>query len=274
MDVDAIPLGANFVKVLTDEVAKCDILLAIIGPNWMTSADYDGTRRLDNEHDFVRIEIAAALARNIPVVPILLEDTRIPNSAYLPDDIKELTLRNGIGIRHTSFHDDMNKLIRGLRQQISKHSEPIIRGRQDAGRGQDPVYPIGSVLDSSEVMALIERMGNSNTRRNYNDCFYLSAKACGVSLRFNLKNELRIVFLYSGITEEYSQYKGQLPKGITFDDPRSVVQRKCGVAQSIEGDEIINSRDEYEGFSVTYVSKDASDMTIKIAHIAIFKAVL
>jgi len=66
MDVDAVPLGDNFVTVLSEEVAKCDVLLAVIGPNWLNARDEDGSRRLDNPHDFVRIEIGAALQRSIP----------------------------------------------------------------------------------------------------------------------------------------------------------------------------------------------------------------
>ena len=60
MDVDAIPLGMNFVKVLHEEVAKCGVLLAVIGPNWLELRDEAGNRRLDNPNDFVRIEIAAS----------------------------------------------------------------------------------------------------------------------------------------------------------------------------------------------------------------------
>ena len=78
MDVDAIPLGANFVQVLRAEVAKCDVLLAIIGPAWLDARDDDGNRRLDNPIDFVRVEIATALQRDIPVIPILLDGTRMP----------------------------------------------------------------------------------------------------------------------------------------------------------------------------------------------------
>ena len=59
MDVEAIPLGVDFAEVLSAEVAKCDALLAIIGPSWLDVRDENGTRRLDSEHDFVRIEIAA-----------------------------------------------------------------------------------------------------------------------------------------------------------------------------------------------------------------------
>src|SRR5215469_8962841 len=65
MDVDAVPLGVNFANVLSEEVAKCDVLLAVIGPNWLNARDEDGNRRLDNPHDFVRVEIGAALQRNI-----------------------------------------------------------------------------------------------------------------------------------------------------------------------------------------------------------------
>jgi formylglycine-generating enzyme required for sulfatase activity len=115
MDVDAIPLGADFVKVLSAEVSKCDVLLAVIGPNWLDVKDKDGNRRLDSEDDFVRVEIAAALKRDIPVVPILLEGTNVPKPARLPDDIKDLSRRNGLSVHHASFHSDMDKLVRQLR---------------------------------------------------------------------------------------------------------------------------------------------------------------
>ena len=115
MDVDSIPLGVNFSKVLVEEVAKCDVLLAVIGPGWLDAHDEKGHRRLDNPDDFVRIEIGTALKRGIPVIPILLEGTRVPKADQLPDDLKELALRNGLDVRHASFSDDMERLIRGLK---------------------------------------------------------------------------------------------------------------------------------------------------------------
>jgi hypothetical protein len=114
MDVDAIPLGVNFVKVLREEVAKCDVLLALIGPNWLNVRDEEGNRRLDNPADFLRIEIATALQRDIPVIPILLDGTRMPKANQLPKDLEELSVRNGLDIRLASFQADMDKLIRGL----------------------------------------------------------------------------------------------------------------------------------------------------------------
>ena len=62
-----------------------------------------------------RIEIATALRRNIPVIPILLEDTRVPKAERLPDELKPLSRRNGLEVRSASFHGDMDRLVRGLR---------------------------------------------------------------------------------------------------------------------------------------------------------------
>lgn len=118
MDVDTIPLGLNFSKVLREEVAKCRVLLAMIGPNWLDAVDKDGNRRLDDPNDFVRIEIAAALQRDIPVIPILLDGARVPKADELPKDLGELSMRNGLDVRHASFHDDIDRLVRNLKGQL------------------------------------------------------------------------------------------------------------------------------------------------------------
>jgi formylglycine-generating enzyme required for sulfatase activity len=116
MDVDAIALGVDFVGVLVTEVAKCDVLLAIIGPDWLDARDEEGHRRLENENDFVRIEIAAALKRDIPVIPILLEGTRLPKVEQLPGNLEGLARRNGMDVRHASFHNDLDRLVLALRR--------------------------------------------------------------------------------------------------------------------------------------------------------------
>jgi TIR domain-containing protein len=140
MDVDAIPLGSNFVKVLGEEVAKCDVLLAVIGPNWLNARDEDGNRRLDNPHDFVRIEIGAALQRNIPVIPILLDGTKVPKANQLPEELEELSLRNGLDIRHVSFHNDVDRLIRSLKVQLAKANAEKRRGDEDERRRQEAEF--------------------------------------------------------------------------------------------------------------------------------------
>jgi hypothetical protein len=138
MDVDGVPLGVNFVKVLSDEVAKCDVLLAVIGPNWLNARDEDGNRRLDNPHDFVRIEIGAALQRNILVIPILLDGAKVPKANQLPKDLEELSIRNGLDVRHASFHNDIDRLVRSLKGQLAeaeaekRRCDEDERGRQEA----------------------------------------------------------------------------------------------------------------------------------------------
>jgi hypothetical protein len=110
----SIPLGSNFTKVIGEKLSKCAALLAIIGPNWLEALDKGGNRRLRNPDDIVRIEIGTALKRGIPVIPILLDGANVPNADQLPDDLKELSQRNGLEVRHASFDEDMAKLIRGL----------------------------------------------------------------------------------------------------------------------------------------------------------------
>jgi pimeloyl-ACP methyl ester carboxylesterase len=125
-DVDSIPLGTNFPKMLREEVAKCGVLLAMIGPNWLDARNESGKRRLLDPDDFVRVEIAAALQRDIPVIPVLLDGAKIPKINKLPDELKELGSRNGIEVRHASFHSDMQRLIRGLKAQLDRVDTPQV----------------------------------------------------------------------------------------------------------------------------------------------------
>lgn len=90
MDVDTIRLGTDFVEAINEAVAKCDVLIALIGRSWLDLRDEAGDRRLDNPNDFVRLEIAAALQRQIPVIPILIDGAKIPNAAQLPADVQQL----------------------------------------------------------------------------------------------------------------------------------------------------------------------------------------
>jgi hypothetical protein len=132
MDVDAIPLGRDFIKVLGDEVAKCDALLAMIRPNWLDARDEDGSRRLDDPDDFVRTEIAAALQRDIPVIPILVDGGRVPKSDQLPSDLKKLARRQVLEVRNASFRSDVDKLIRGLKAEPPRR-RPLRPSRPSEG---------------------------------------------------------------------------------------------------------------------------------------------
>ena len=118
MDVDHIPAGVDFVEYLHSQVAACDVFLAVIGPNWLDAKDDDGRRRFDNPDDFVTIEIAAALARNIRVIPVLVDGARTPKADKLPDSVKPLVRRNAVEVRNTNFGRDAEALIDKVREAL------------------------------------------------------------------------------------------------------------------------------------------------------------
>lgn len=115
MDVDAIKYGDDFANTIDQAVSKCKVLIAVIGRNWLKLADVAGNRRIDNPQDFVRIEIRSALARNIRVIPVLVENASLPKPEELPDDLKPLLRRNAIQINHASFNSDVDRLIDTLK---------------------------------------------------------------------------------------------------------------------------------------------------------------
>jgi hypothetical protein len=119
LDVDNIPLGVNFVKYLRDQVDCCAVLLAVIGPLWLKLRDENDKLLVNKPNDFVRVEIAAALERGIPVVPVLVDGGRIPRKAELPKNLKAITDQNAIQLRHASFHRDVNKLVVELKSILS-----------------------------------------------------------------------------------------------------------------------------------------------------------
>src|SRR5262245_60228462 len=119
MDVDHIPAGVDFVEHLHSQVAACDVFLAVIGPNWLDAKDDDGRRRFDNPDDFVTIEIAAALARKIRVIPVLVDGARTPKAEKLPDSVKPLVRRNAVEVRNTHFGRDAEALTQKVREALT-----------------------------------------------------------------------------------------------------------------------------------------------------------
>ena len=119
MDVDNIPVGINFDEYLKSQVAACDVVLSVIGPNWLNAKDEANQRRLDKPDDFVAIELAAALARNILVIPVLVDGTRMPKASELPDSLKPFALRNAIPVRNTNFGSDTEQLITKMREALA-----------------------------------------------------------------------------------------------------------------------------------------------------------
>ncbi len=91
MDVDSIVPGTDFVHVIESELAGTDVMLVLIGPDWQ--GGHGGRGRLSDPGDFVRLEVAAALYRNIPIIPVLIESTSFPSAHELPEPLRPLIRR-------------------------------------------------------------------------------------------------------------------------------------------------------------------------------------
>ena len=103
IDVDNIPPGEDFVRMLELQVAQCDAMLTVIGTNWLDAADEQGGRRLDDPGDFVRIEIESALKQGKRVIPVLVHQARMPHPDELPEAIRPLAMRNAVRLTHERF---------------------------------------------------------------------------------------------------------------------------------------------------------------------------
>jgi hypothetical protein len=132
MDVTGIRPGADFRHVIDDSVAHCGVLLSVIGPSWTTIANPDGTRRLEDPNDFVALEIASALKRDVPVILVLVHGAHMPAVGQLPDSLKDLSYRNSVEISHTRWNSDVDLLISALKSYVTPN--PATQ--------QEPVHPV------------------------------------------------------------------------------------------------------------------------------------
>ena len=114
-DVDSIPYGVDFRTEIDKAISTCTAVLAIIGRRWLTSPGKPRKRAIDDHSDYVRIELASALKRQIPVIPVLVAGAAMPASDTLPDDIRDFSYRNAIRIKpDPDFRTDMDRLIKGI----------------------------------------------------------------------------------------------------------------------------------------------------------------
>jgi TIR domain/Sel1 repeat/SPOR domain len=142
LDVDNIDLGVDWFNVLTERVGACDALVAVIGRNWVSSADKDNQRRIDDPDDFVRIEIEAALKRNVRVIPVFVDGAKMPKASELPESLKGLARRQGIEVSPAGFDADVEKLTHALRsileQRRARDTAKVDEARQSGDEHRAP----------------------------------------------------------------------------------------------------------------------------------------
>ncbi len=137
MDVAGIEPGVDFVEAIDQAVGSCDVLLVIIGKKWLTCTDASGKRRLDDPKDFIRLETATALRRDIRVIPVLVQDAAMPGDGDLPDELKKLARRQATEISDTHWDTDTGQLIDTLAKLL--HEEPM---PAPGGMAHVPVQPV------------------------------------------------------------------------------------------------------------------------------------
>jgi ABC-type amino acid transport substrate-binding protein len=140
-DVDSIELGDDFVQVITTAVGSCDVLLAVIGDRWLTIADKQGRRRLDNTDDFVRLEIQAALEREIRVIPILIDEAKMPRAEELPDSMAGLARRQALELSPSRFDADTGRLLAVLDRTFAEVQEETLAGLAHTAPLPTPLLP-------------------------------------------------------------------------------------------------------------------------------------
>lgn len=119
-DVDTIQPGENFAAVIRAAVESCDVLLALIGGQWLSVTDRNGQRRIDRPDDYVRLELEAALSREILVIPILAGASRMPSAEELPDSLVTLAHRQAHTLDPVHFDSDVDELLAVLDQALAE----------------------------------------------------------------------------------------------------------------------------------------------------------
>jgi hypothetical protein len=148
-DVDTIAPGDDFVEIIEKSISTADVLVALIGREWLSAANPDGRRRLDDPDDFVRLELGKALERNVRVVPVLVQGATMPAAKDLPEPLRALARRNAFTISDQAFRRDASALVDALQRAISPSATPA------AGVGRALTSKRGIIVAAALVSVVI-----------------------------------------------------------------------------------------------------------------------
>lgn len=110
MDIENLEPGADFTEAIGRSLSACDVMLVVIGPRW-TAPREGQPPRIQEENDWVRMEVATALQRNVRVVPLLVDGGALPRSEDLPHDLQPLLKRQTLEISNKRWRYDTDQLI-------------------------------------------------------------------------------------------------------------------------------------------------------------------
>lgn len=131
IDIDRIEPGADFVDVIDHALDGCDVVLAVIGKHWLSVTDSQGRRRLDDPDDYVRLELEAALARGMRLIPVRVQGADMPSSTDLPESLRGIARRQAVELSDHRWRHDVDTLSGRLEQLATEMEE---RAREERER--------------------------------------------------------------------------------------------------------------------------------------------
>lgn len=174
MDVDSIAIGLDFTKAVVEAVSACSLLLVLVGKDWLSSADNNGRRRIDNPDDWVRVEIETALQRDIPVVPVLVDEAELPYAEDLPASLRPFVRRQAFRLSHAGFRAEIASLIEAVAKVLGT-------GPDRTARTPEAVAPDSAAAQGNWQLDLV-------TDGRYRKTFRLSsgAESHQITVKFSL----------------------------------------------------------------------------------------
>jgi hypothetical protein len=150
MDVDMTP-GVDFVERITEAVAACQVLIVVMGPRWATVENEQGTARIADPDDFVRLEVETALRRpEVTPIPVLVSGARMPSRELLPPEVQAITRRNALELSDSRWRYDIGRLI-GTLDELLAQTPLVDRPSPERRVGAETAAPADAAQPSGET---------------------------------------------------------------------------------------------------------------------------
>ncbi|HEX6456655.1 MAG TPA: TIR domain-containing protein [Solirubrobacterales bacterium] len=152
MDLDLAP-GVDFEKKITEVVSGCVALLVVIGPTWAQTSEPNGTRRIEDPADFVRLEVETALQRpEVIPIPVLVHGAEMPRREELPPELRPIARRNAIELSDGRWAYDVGRLMARLEELIPGRSATV-PDRRPAPRAAEQAAPSWRLVPEGALVA-------------------------------------------------------------------------------------------------------------------------
>ena len=153
-DVDTLEPGQDFIEAIESRLAQCRVFLAMIGREWLDARDSEGHRRLDQPHDYVRLEIVNALSRrDVRVIPVLIEGASMPPEESLPEAVRPLARKQAVHLRDDAWDHDVDRLVSAIAEVTRTPVTPPSLAPPPAGFSLSPKLKVGAALVVVAILA-------------------------------------------------------------------------------------------------------------------------